>query len=78
LLVLESSSCRLQWFVAATGALLGPVLPELYPAWGEALLVALEQFHGDDWSDVVSRQWREAFEPARALMVVGYQAPLHV
>jgi hemoglobin-like flavoprotein len=54
------------------------VLPELYPAWGEALLAALEQFHGDDWSDVVSQQWREAFEQARALMVVGYQEPLHV
>jgi hemoglobin-like flavoprotein len=54
------------------------VLPELYPQWRDALLAALQQFHGDDWSDAVSRQWREAFEKAREVMLVGYQEPVPV
>jgi hemoglobin-like flavoprotein len=54
------------------------VLPELYPQWRDALLDTLEQFHGDDWSEAVSRQWREAFEKAYQVMLVGYQEPVHV
>jgi hemoglobin-like flavoprotein len=54
------------------------VLPELYSQWGDALLAALEQFHGDAWSDAVARQWRAAFEKARDVMLLGHQEPLHV
>ena len=54
------------------------VLPELYPQWRDALLAALEQFHGAEWSDTASRQWREAFEKARNVMFAGYQDPIQV
>ena len=54
------------------------VLPDLYPQWRDALLVALEQFHDADWNDDLARQWREAFEKAREVILVGYQEPVHV
>jgi hemoglobin-like flavoprotein len=54
------------------------VEPELYPQWRDALLSALEQFHGADWSDTASRQWREAFEKAREVMFLGDQEPVHL
>jgi hemoglobin-like flavoprotein len=51
---------------------------ELYPAFQEVLLVALEEFHGPDWNDGLSRQWREAIESAVQLMFEGYDRPAHV
>jgi hemoglobin-like flavoprotein len=54
------------------------ILPELYPQWCEALLAALAQFHGADWSDEAAQQWRAAFEKAREAMFLGYQEPMHV
>jgi hypothetical protein len=53
------------------------VLQELYTQWCDALIAALEQSHGDDWSDAVSRQWREALEKAREVMLMGYQKPVN-
>jgi hemoglobin-like flavoprotein len=54
------------------------VLPELYPQWRDALLVALAQFHGADWNDEAEQQWHTAFEKARQVMSLGYQEPVHV
>lgn len=51
---------------------------DLYPAFQDILLVALEEFHGADWSDGLSRQWREAVESAIQLMLEGYDQPAHV
>ena len=45
---------------------------ELYPTFQEILLVALEEFHGKDWSDGLARQWQEAIESAVQLMFEGY------
>ena len=42
------------------------------------LLVALEEFHGTDWSDDLSRQWREAIESAVRIMFEGYDERAHV
>jgi hemoglobin-like flavoprotein len=54
------------------------VPPELYPRWGEALLSALEQFHGADWDEEAARQWREAIERTTQVMLTGYHEPVHV
>jgi hemoglobin-like flavoprotein len=54
------------------------ILPELYPRWRDALLDALERFHGPDWDDTTAVQWREAFERAREVMFQGYGEPVHV
>lgn len=54
------------------------VPPELYPPFGDALLAALEQFHGDAWDAGAARQWREAFDRAAERMLLGYREPLHV
>ena len=50
----------------------------LYPAFTEVILVALEEFHGADWSEDLSRQWREATESAVQLVLEGYDHPAHV
>ena len=51
---------------------------ELYPAFQEIFLVALEEFHGEDWNDDLSRQWREALESVVQLMFDGYDHRAHV
>ena len=51
---------------------------ELYPAFQEVLLVALEEFHGTDWSDDLSRRWQEAIESAVRIMFEGYDERAHV
>ena len=51
---------------------------ELYPAFQEILLEALEEFHGEDWTEQLSREWREATEQAVQLMFEGYDQRFHV
>ena len=51
---------------------------ELYPAFQEVLLEALAEFHGKDWNDGLSRQWRDATESAVQLVLEGYDHPAHV
>ena len=51
---------------------------ELYAAFQEILLVALEEFHGTDWDEPLARQWREALERAVQLMFDGYEQRAHV
>ncbi len=45
---------------------------DLYPAFQEIFLEALEEFHGQDWTEELSREWREANEKAVQLMFEGY------
>lgn len=45
---------------------------ELYPQWKDAMLTTLEQFHGDDWSEDLGRQWSEAIGRATELIFEGY------
>lgn len=54
------------------------VPPELYSPFGDALLAALERFHGKDWDAEAARQWLEAVERATERMLLGYREPLHV
>ena len=54
------------------------VLPALYPQWRDALLAALEKFHGPNWDDTTARQWREAYERTREVMFQGYAEPVHI
>lgn len=51
---------------------------ELYPTFQEVLLVALEEFHGTDWSQDLARQWREATASAVQHVLEGYDRPAHV
>lgn len=48
---------------------------ELYPKWREAMLGTLERFHGPDWSDSLSTQWRNALDSAIASMLAAYATP---
>lgn len=45
---------------------------ELYPQWRESMLVALERFHGDDWSETLSDEWRTAIDGVSRSMLHGY------
>lgn len=44
----------------------------LYPRWRDAMLSALESFHGDDWNDALAGQWREAIDGVSDSMLFGY------
>lgn len=48
------------------------IAQELYPKWCEAMLSALEQFHGESWNDALAGQWREAIGQATEVMFEGY------
>ena len=45
---------------------------ELYPAFREVLLTALEEFRGTDWTEDLSGEWRKAIGSAVQLMLEGY------
>ncbi len=51
---------------------------ELYVAFQEALLLALEEFHGKDWTEDLSRQWRESLHQSVQIMFEGYDESFHV
>ena len=48
---------------------------ELYPKFLEALLVSLEEFHGEDWSDELAGEWADACQEVTELMFDGYDEP---
>jgi hemoglobin-like flavoprotein len=50
----------------------------LYAKWADAMLQTLEQFHGDDWDDHLSRQWQEAITLSAQRMTEGYDEHLTV
>jgi hemoglobin-like flavoprotein len=54
------------------------IKPEFFPRFRDALLLALEQFHGSDWDDVLAHQWRQAMDRATATMLEGYHTRFHV
>jgi len=45
---------------------------EIYPKWCDALLAALDQFHGDDWDDALAEEWRHAVDATSKAMFDGY------
>jgi hemoglobin-like flavoprotein len=45
---------------------------EMYADWLDAMLAALEKFHGDQWNDGLAQQWHEAIERATEAMYYGY------
>jgi hemoglobin-like flavoprotein len=46
---------------------------EEYPKWIEAMVETMAQFHGDQWTPVLEKQWREAFGKATESMLDGYE-----
>jgi hemoglobin-like flavoprotein len=54
------------------------VPPEMYPKWIEALLAALEKFHGKDWDAEAAGEWRAALERSAHVMQHGYHEAVHV
>lgn len=46
--------------------------PALYLAFRDALLAALAEHHGADWSEQLERQWRQAIDRAASVMQTGY------
>ena len=51
---------------------------EDYVLWTESMLRALAEYHGDDWNENVSREWRDAIEIALDQMFIGYDEHHHV
>lgn len=47
--------------------------PDLYPKWRDAMLEALESFHGKDWDPTLAREWRDAIEVGIEPMLRGYE-----
>jgi hemoglobin-like flavoprotein len=46
---------------------------EAYAKWNEAMLVTMQRFHGEHWSEELAQQWRSAIELACELMFQGYE-----
>ena len=49
-----------------------------YEKWTEAMLVTMQRFHGEDWSEDLAQQWRSAIEQACELMFQGYEERITV
>jgi hemoglobin-like flavoprotein len=47
---------------------------EDYPKFTQALMIALEQFHGSAWTDELAVQWRDAIGLAATRLMDGYSA----
>jgi len=45
---------------------------ELYAPFCEAMLVALERFHGDSWDPQLADEWRAALNAGTKMMLVGH------
>jgi hemoglobin-like flavoprotein len=45
---------------------------ELYATWKDAMMETLADFHGDQWSDELSKQWSDAIAGATAVMIGAY------
>jgi hemoglobin-like flavoprotein len=54
------------------------IAPELFPKFRNALLAALERFHGKDWSTPLAGQWTDAIEGTSRTMLEGYRERVHV
>ena len=52
--------------------------PELYPKMLDAILESLEEFHGSDWDDNLSRQWHTAISLASQQMLKGYDQRISI
>ncbi len=46
---------------------------EEYPKWIEAMMETMAKFHGDQWTQSLEKQWREAIDKAAEPMLVGYE-----
>lgn len=51
---------------------------ELYNSWIDALIVALTQFHGDDWNDALALEWRKALSAVTDVMFDGYHRRVRI
>lgn len=51
---------------------------EAYPFFRDVLLESLEQFHGEDWSEDLGRQWRESIDLSVEKMLEGYKERFRV
>jgi hypothetical protein len=45
---------------------------ELYPDWRDSMLICLEKCHGEEWSDGLATEWREAIDAVSEAMFRGY------
>lgn len=45
---------------------------DAYPKFRECLLVTLQRFHGNDWSETLENQWHTAITQAAQVMLEGY------
>lgn len=45
---------------------------EVYTDWSDSLLATLSEFHGEDWTDALAEQWRDAVAATSKVMFNGY------
>ncbi len=50
------------------------VRPEDFARFRDVLLTVLKDFHSDDWSDDLARQWFDAINQAVQVMLQGYES----
>ena len=50
------------------------ISPDLYADWRDCMLDALEEFHGDNWSNTLEEQWAAAINLAVDRIIEGYDA----
>ena len=51
------------------------VEPVEYRLWRDSMLLALEKFHGDEWSARLAREWQSAMDEAIEVILSAYVAP---
>jgi len=51
---------------------------DLYPAWSEAMLAALQRVLGNAWNEELAVEWRAALQKASATLLSGYEGPVGI
>jgi hemoglobin-like flavoprotein len=51
---------------------------EAYAKWAEVMIATMREFHGDEWSEELEREWRAAIDQACELMFQGYEERITV
>jgi Hemoglobin-like flavoprotein len=50
----------------------------MYPRFFDAMLMVLEEFHGDSWGPELAQEWRQAFDLTGQAMTAGHvDGPLY-
>ena len=51
---------------------------EAYPKFQGELLASIQEFHGEDWSEELEKQWKQAIDKTVRTMLTGYDERVRV